>query len=78
MATSLGLIHDIDVGTNRLVREFPACPERCLSRLSVQRGEAVAHLKEARRRCRRKKWYQYASRRLAGEKMEPRPTATSS
>lgn len=63
MATSLGLIHDLDVGTDRLTREFPACPEQCLKRLTVQRGIAADCLKAARRRCRRKKWYRAAVRR---------------
>ena len=68
MATELGLIHDIDVGMDRLSREFPDCPAGRLDRMSTRRGKAVMRLKEVRRRCRRKRWYRNAKRRLAGER----------
>jgi CHAD domain-containing protein len=63
MATELGQIHDLDVGMDRLAREFPAQMDRYQPQLLARRERAVVCLKEVRRRCRRKRWYQNAQRR---------------
>lgn len=61
MTTKLGLIHDIDIGTALLAREFPECPERCLRRLAACREKAVKQLKALRRRSRHRRWRRQAT-----------------
>ncbi|MEI6970561.1 MAG: CHAD domain-containing protein [bacterium] len=78
MATELGQIHDIDVGLNRLAHELPACPDEIKRHLSTHRDRAVARFKEARRRCRRKRWYRNTKRRLANVEETGKMRARSS
>ena len=62
MATELGLIHDIDLGLQRMKKEFPECPSVLRAALAGQRRAAVLRFRSVRKKCRKQAWYRSLAR----------------